>query len=678
MELAESLQIPAITDTAHTPATVRELHIGGSVQQALAASQELLENARMQQNAAYLCECMLLHAHSLRMCQSYQEAINLNSEVVTLAHQTHNTDAAVLASVNNLYIQSFLNFHPSVLNNILGFAEYISSVSPYTQIIYHLSAGHCYGILSNYSHALKHFHEALEIAQRTAYPDLLARCLSNLGLTYFHSGDYRRCIQYCEEALRSTDKALPLNRANTYMLMTDAYTELLELPMATECSDKCMEYVEVLQSPAQFAAIAARKSLIYFHQKKYDECFILLDSNKDLLYTTASATMQRDYLLHMAKLFSQQDWHRHNLDKAYTLIRECIDICSTMNQHADDVYNYSRAMDVLGTIEEKRGNYQEALRIVREVTDLHVKEINNVAHQRTDAMASMHELEIKRREVQLAKEKGLELEALNSRLTEQAALLEFQQKEIEQYNREILKANLELQRSYEQKREIVAIAAHQLKSPLVAIKYGADHANLLSTQEDVRDLVKGISTQSSNLIETVNRFITISSIGDKSSVAATEVDVRSVMNSIIDQYTPQSQKKNVTVHSHCTSPTLIVNTDEFALTQIIDNLLSNAVKYSPQNGRIEIQCGISSANPPEVPHYYFSIRNFGSVLSSDDQKHLFEKYRVLGNATGSDESSSGLGLSIVKQFVLALGGQIHVTSSSETGTEFKVTVPLHE
>lgn len=111
----------------------------------------------------------------------------------------------------------------------------------------------------------------------------------------------------------------------------------------------------------------------------------------------------------------------------------------------------------------------------------------------------------------------------------------------------------------------------------------------------------------------------------------------------------------------------LFNTDEGLMRNIVINLLTNAIKFSPDSKTIELSARLEKAG------LRLSVKDFGMGISPDDQKRLFEPfYRGTNIQT---ISGTGLGLSIVKKAVDLLKGDIEVSSTSGTGTEFIVTLP---
>lgn len=107
--------------------------------------------------------------------------------------------------------------------------------------------------------------------------------------------------------------------------------------------------------------------------------------------------------------------------------------------------------------------------------------------------------------------------------------------------------------------------------------------------------------------------------------------------------------------------------DQPMLTRILDNLVSNASKFSEKGSLIRLKVWSASQ------YLNFSVRDQGPGISEEDQKIMFKKFQKLKAQPTAGESSTGLGLSIIKAIVDKLGGSIHVISNPGEGTEVIVS-----
>src|SRR5690606_1363888 len=108
-------------------------------------------------------------------------------------------------------------------------------------------------------------------------------------------------------------------------------------------------------------------------------------------------------------------------------------------------------------------------------------------------------------------------------------------------------------------------------------------------------------------------------------------------------------------------------TDYTAAAQIADNLISNALKFTPPGGAIAVSLARHDGR------IQFSVRDSGPGILAEEKPRLFLKFARLSARPTADETSHGLGLSIVKKFADAIGADIEVESEPGEGAEFRVS-----
>jgi two-component system sensor histidine kinase GlrK len=103
---------------------------------------------------------------------------------------------------------------------------------------------------------------------------------------------------------------------------------------------------------------------------------------------------------------------------------------------------------------------------------------------------------------------------------------------------------------------------------------------------------------------------------------------------------------------------------------ILENLLSNAIKYSPRGGVIHV---IARAEGPEL---LLEVADDGAGVPESDRPHIFEAFYT-GRAPGGHVKGTGIGLSVVNEFVLVHRGSISLVDGQFPGAHFRVRLPLH-
>jgi signal transduction histidine kinase/response regulator of citrate/malate metabolism len=249
--------------------------------------------------------------------------------------------------------------------------------------------------------------------------------------------------------------------------------------------------------------------------------------------------------------------------------------------------------------------------------------------------------------------------------------------------RELTAANRRLSTQWERlrganafKSEILSKVAHDLKNPLGVISGRAEMmADFLDAApapvDKLRSQVKHIRESSQRLIGMVDGLLA-EAMADalNISIRREPIDIPAMVREIVEASRPLLEKKEQKIEVDAPE-SLAVSGDPDRLREAIDNLVSNAVKYSPIGGWI----GISVARAGDDA--LVRVSDNGPGLSPEDMSRLFGRFQRLSARPTAGESSTGLGLSIVKRIVELHGGQVTAESpGAGGGTTFTVALPL--
>ena len=233
---------------------------------------------------------------------------------------------------------------------------------------------------------------------------------------------------------------------------------------------------------------------------------------------------------------------------------------------------------------------------------------------------------------------------------------------------------LRLQRAIGFKNEILGTVAHDLKNPLGVILgrtemlteligAGSPKENVSAQVEHIRDAAKRLTAMVDHLIS--------DAMADAFDITIRPepVDVALLVSQVADANMPLAiNKKQVIAVS--APPDHITLCDSDRMREAIDNLVSNAIKYSPVGGKIDILVTRDADNT------IIRIADQGAGLSPEDLGRLFGRFQRLSAKPTAGESSTGLGLSIVKRIVDMHGGSVNADSAGPgTGATFTVTLP---
>jgi signal transduction histidine kinase len=236
---------------------------------------------------------------------------------------------------------------------------------------------------------------------------------------------------------------------------------------------------------------------------------------------------------------------------------------------------------------------------------------------------------------------------------------------------------LRLQRANGFKNEILGTVAHDLKNPLGVIlgrtemlteliATGASKDGVTSQIEHIRDAAKRLTSMVDHLIS--------DAMADAFDITIRReaVDLAALVSEVVEANRPLAQNKqqiiDVAAPEH-----LSTMCDADRIREAIDNLVSNAIKYSPMSGRIRIEVLAEGDNAA------IRITDEGAGLSPEDLGRLFGRFQRLSAKPTAGESSTGLGLSIVKRIIDMHGGDVTAESSGPgRGSTFTITLPATE
>ena len=148
-----------------------------------------------------------------------------------------------------------------------------------------------------------------------------------------------------------------------------------------------------------------------------------------------------------------------------------------------------------------------------------------------------------------------------------------------------------------------------------------------------------------------------------------DFNLKNFIEEIIKNFESTADAKNIKIILKYQCDATNIATDMNFLKRVLYNLISNAIKFSPFEKQIVVSVLDHQNN------YEISVKDEGPGISKEDQEKLFNKFNKLKNKPTNNESSSGLGLYIVKKLLKNLHGKISVESDLGSGTTFNLTIP---
>ncbi len=265
----------------------------------------------------------------------------------------------------------------------------------------------------------------------------------------------------------------------------------------------------------------------------------------------------------------------------------------------------------------------------------------------------------------LLKEKSEQLQELLNELNQNKDEISHQRQLLQKKNKELSDIN-------KQKDELIGIVAHDLKSPINQMSGLITILGFKSEKWDKEDIDVFEKLENSNLHlkELVERILDLESIQKKSlNYKITEVDMAEVLRETVSEFQEKALSKKISVDMSQVVNGKNVMVDPFFLKQVFENIVSNALKFSPLGSQVFI----GTETHHEYHHVF--VKDEGPGISEKDKVKLFSKYMTLSAQPTGDESSTGLGLSIVKKYVEEMNGNVWCESELGKGAKFIVAFP---
>jgi len=236
--------------------------------------------------------------------------------------------------------------------------------------------------------------------------------------------------------------------------------------------------------------------------------------------------------------------------------------------------------------------------------------------------------------------------------------------------------------SYEQKldqmkNEFVSITAHELRTPMTAIKGYLSmilEGDFGPIKPELKKVLQETYTSNERLIRLIGDVLDVSRLEEERMEIREEVvDITTIINSVVSELAPKASAKNLYLKVKPLPTHLHVLADPDKLKQVLVNLIGNAIKFTDQGG-VKIEVELSKKEPPEV---IVNVIDTGIGIARSDQPLLFRKFQQLEKKLLRHPGGTGLGLYISKELIKRMNGKIWLKKSIPgKGSTFSFSLPL--
>ncbi len=239
-------------------------------------------------------------------------------------------------------------------------------------------------------------------------------------------------------------------------------------------------------------------------------------------------------------------------------------------------------------------------------------------------------------------------------------------------NTELEEKNKALEVLIKENSQLTQILVHDLKSPLSNIKMLSYLFQDFARDPDSEELISIFNKSLDYVFHLIDQMETLNNMETFSTENyLEEFDLDEFVQANLKDFNTAAEAKSIKLNYNFKGGKSVIKTDMNFLKRIIYNLISNALKFSPFEKQIFVNLDHNDT------HFLISFKDEGPGIADDELHKLFQKFVKLNNKPTNSESSSGLGLFIVKELSKKIKGDISVESVFGQGSTFTVKLPFY-
>lgn len=531
----------------------------------------------------------------------------------------------------------------------------------------HNLKGSCYGLQGDYDEGLGELNKAYTIARQIKDKRLEARVLNNFGNVYRETGDLARALNYFEEALAINEDlgdevAGSVNLTSIAQLLYD----LNDFDSALDYALRCMPIFEKAHDTNRVTTIYNVLGNIYFKREEYEEARSYFEKNLGNAERGSSAYLIA--LSGMGKVY----YRMGDFINARKCLEDALrDAIEQDNGEVQIICNY-----YLGRMQMDEGDFRQALTYLNFAFEMAED------YTRKHDVMSLHEtlsvLYDKMGNIPSAFYHLKAYEQLKEEIFQQTTLNKLRNLQIRQKVQLTQKEKEVAERTAQLKQQFMANMSHEIRTPMNAI---VGMTRLLLDKDPKQEqlkYLKAIQQSADNLLVIINDILDLSKIeAGKIVIEQTDFVMTELIGSIKDIMLFKAEEKGLDFRVSVDEQIPIRLTgDPTRINQVLINLAGNAIKFT-ESGHVSLDVKLEKS---EGKKYWirFDVTDTGIGISPDYVEKIFESFTQAGTDIARKFGGTGLGLTISKQLVNLMQGEITVRSELGKGTQFSVRLPLEE
>ena len=503
----------------------------------------------------------------------------------------------------------------------------------------YVTLGHTYRLLQNRQQEVEYHKKSFEMFSRLNDAERIGVTAHNLGESYFNMGDL-------ENARKLTKYALGINDSiGNQAVLSSCFKVMGMIEMKENNLDQAEDYFKkVLDLSDQLGENSQKIATI--------ESMIQL---AEVYKLRGDFNNQVKFLLMAANVSSRNNLSNYLL-KAYQELILYSSLANDQKSVRDYIYSYKVVSDSLN-----QKHLRDKYRLTEGVVQVHelsqskakLEEVNLVQSQKIQSRNTLL-LVIGIFSVVLLW-LLFKFVNLNKKLKSQNSIIELQKKDLEALN--------------SSKDKFFSIVAHDLKSPLNALKGFSglliDHFDHLN-KDEIKTMSQQLQASVDNTIKMADNLIAWARVQMNDHQYNEErIEVKEIVSNIFELYKEAASKKAINIR-YSVEDSVAITGDKNQIEFVLRNLLDNAIKFTEKDGVI-----VLTAKSLPNREVQISVSDNGVGIPDELKSNLFSVGRKQGASGTNGEKGTGLGLMLSYEFVQLNGGQLTVDSSLGEGTEFR-------
>ncbi|MBK8428253.1 MAG: response regulator [Lewinellaceae bacterium] len=212
---------------------------------------------------------------------------------------------------------------------------------------------------------------------------------------------------------------------------------------------------------------------------------------------------------------------------------------------------------------------------------------------------------------------------------------------------------------------------HEFRTPLTVMLGMSEQLAKDETDDPRRNKLGLIKRSGENLLRLINHILDLAKLESNTlKMNYIQGDILTFIQYVTESLHSLANAQNLMLRVESEQSKIVIDYDPERFLQIIHNLLSNAIKFTPSGGKVVIRADVKGQ------WLHVSVTDSGAGIPPEELPHLFERFFQARNQEHAKAGGTGIGLSLTRELVKAMGGEISVESSIGVGTTFLVRLPI--